>query len=411
MTRLHQNVEPTADELGIMKGFPPPKDKMVDATNWTIYPLNRWAFQNVQRFQPTAMLDNGMGDAVPWPIESRNLDRLTVDTPGKETFELRNLQEAYLTDALVVIHDGKLVYERYWNGMTPASRHWLASVSKSVTGTAATILVDRGVLDREKQVKDYLPELDESGFGDATVGQILDMTAGTAWDESMSELVDPNSFARQYGAASGSWKIKGVETEGVFAFLPSIEQEREHGVSWVYNSPQVDVLGWILVRATGKPLERLVSDEFWSFLGAETPAYYFLDSAGFAWATGGLCASARDLGRFGLLMLQKGRINGRRVFPEAVATDIQTRGDKKAFAIGGSHVDLYPSGAYRNYWWITNDDDGAYMAKGIYGQYIYINPAKNTVIVRFASEKESADHKRMERVEAAFKAVATHLAE
>lgn len=404
-----QDLEPTAGELGLMRGFPPPKDKMVDATNWTIYPFNRWGFLNVQRFQPTAMLDNGIGPAVPWQTNPINLDQLEISTPDKKTFELRNLMEMYNTDALVVIHDGKLVYERYWNGMTPHTQHWLASTSKSVVGTAAAILVDRGVLDRKKLVKDYIPELADSGFGDATVDQILDMTAGTAWDESMEELLNPESFARQYGAAAGSWKIKGVESDGVFAFLPSVKQDREHGKSFVYNSPQVDVLGWILARVTGKPLERIVSDEFWSFLGAEAPAYYFLDTAGFAWATGGMCVTARDLARFGLLVLQEGQINDRRVFPATVVTDIRKNGDKKAFAIG-SHADLYPEGAYRNYWWIKNDDDGAFMAKGIFGQYIYINPTKNVVIVRFASEKVSADRERMKRVEAAFKEIATHLA-
>jgi CubicO group peptidase (beta-lactamase class C family) len=300
------------------------------------------------------------------------------------------------------------VYERYWNGMTPKSSHWLASTSKSVIGTAAAILLDRGALKREALVKDYVPELAKSGFGDATVGQILDMTAGTTWDESMEELRRLDSPARQYGAASGSWKIKGVEAEGVFAFLPSIEKEREHGKSFVYNSPQTDVLGWILTRATGKPVEQIVSDEFWSSLGTESSAYYFLDTAGYAWATGGLSISARDLARFGQLMLNEGQIHGHRVFPATVVSDIQSNGSVKAFA-AGSHADVYPGGAYRNFWWIKNNADGVYMAKGIYGQYIYVNPAKKTVIVRFASEKVSADRDRMKRVEAAFDAVAAHL--
>jgi CubicO group peptidase (beta-lactamase class C family) len=404
-----QELEPTACELRLMQGFPPPQDKFVDATNWTIYPFNRWGFKNVQRFQPTAFLYNGLDNSVPWQRDLQNLDQLKIKTPDKKTFEMRNLMEVYNTDALVVVHSGRLVYERYWNGMTPTTPHWLASTSKSVVGTAAAILVDRGVLDREKKIKDYIPELAKSGFGDATLDQLLDMTAGTAWDESMDELINPESFARQYGAAAGSWKIKGVESDGVFAFLPLIKQDREHGKSFVYNSPQVDVLGWILNRATGKSLERIVSDELWSHLGAEAPAYYMLDTAGFAWSTGGLSTTARDLARFGLLMLQEGQFNGQRIFPATVATDIQNNGDKKAFAIG-SHADLYPGGAYRNYWWIKNDDDGAYLAKGIYGQYIYINPKKDVVIVRFASEKVSADRERMMRVEAALKEIATYLA-
>jgi len=404
-----QELEPTASELGLMKGFPSDKEKHVDATNWTIYPFNRWGFKNVQRFQPTAFLDNGSGDSIEWAIDKKNLDRFEVKTPEGKRIKVRDLMESYNTDAVVVIHDGRLVYERYWNGMTPSTPHWLASTSKSVIGTAAAILVDRGVIDRDKYIKDYIPELADSGFADATLGELLDMTAGTAWDESMEELLNPKSFARRYGAAAGSWKIKGVESEGVFTFLPSVRQDREHGKSFLYNSPQVDVLGWILSRVTGKTVERIVSDEFWSHIGAESSAYYMLDTAGFAWPTGGLSTTARDLARFGLLMLQRGQINGKRIFPETVATDIQKNGDKKAFSIG-SHADLYPGGAYRNYWWIKNDDDGAYLAKGIYGQYIYINPVKNVVIIRFASEKVSADRKRMKEMESAFKSIAAHLA-
>jgi len=125
----------------------------------------------------------------------KDLDNLKIKTPDMKTFEVSHLMEIYNTDALVVIHDGRLVYERYWNGMTPTTPHWLASTSKSVVGTAAAILVNRGVLDRQKQIKDYIPELAKSGFGDATLDQLLDMTAGTAWDESMDELVNPESFA------------------------------------------------------------------------------------------------------------------------------------------------------------------------------------------------------------------------
>jgi CubicO group peptidase (beta-lactamase class C family) len=205
-----QELEPTASELRLMQGFPPPQDKFVDATNWTIYPFNRWGFQNVQRFQPTAFLNNGLDNSVPWQMNLQNLDQLRIKTPDKMTFEVRNLMEVYNTDALVVVQSGRLVYERYWNGMTPTTPHWLASTSKSVVGTAAAILVDRGVLDRERKIKDYIQELAKSGFGDATLDQLLDMTAGTAWDESMDELINPESFARQYGAAAGSWKIKGV---------------------------------------------------------------------------------------------------------------------------------------------------------------------------------------------------------
>jgi hypothetical protein len=180
------------------------RDPFVELRAPKVFHLSPWGFQNVQHFQPTAMLDNGSGAPVPWQMDVQNLDRLAIQTPDNESFELRRLMEMYNTDAFFVVHDGRIVYERYWNDITTQTPHWLASTSKSVIGTAAAILVDRGVLDRERLVKTYIPELAESGFAEATVGQLLDMTAGTAWDESMEELVNPESFARQYGAAAGS---------------------------------------------------------------------------------------------------------------------------------------------------------------------------------------------------------------
>ncbi|TLX77075.1 serine hydrolase [Labilibacter sediminis] len=399
---------PSAEEYGLMKGFPAAEDKRVDATNWTMYPFNRWGFQNVQRFHSTGAICNGYSETIPLERNMQNLDNLKVGLEGDQQFELRELLENYNTDGLVVVHKGELVYERLWNDMTPTTAHWMASTSKSVIGTVAAILVDRGVLDENVVVKDIIPELSKSGFGKATVRELLDMSVGTAWDESMSELMNEQSFARQYGAAANSWQIKGYNGGGVMDFLPQVKQGRKHGESFLYNSPAVDVMGWVLNRVTGKTLEQNVTDELWQHFGAEGQSYYLLDGAGIAWPTGGFNSGLYDLAKFGLLMQQEGMINGKRVFPSTVATDIYKNGNKEEFA-KGSHADLYTNGSYRNYWWVFGNDDNAYQAKGIYGQYIYINPAKETVIVRFASEKVSADRERMRRVENAFQQISDYL--
>jgi hypothetical protein len=403
-----QEINPTAAELGLMKGYPAPEDKRVDATNWAMYPYNRWGFMNVQRIHNTTNIDNGYGKAIPFERKIQNLDTLKVGVDGDQQFELRDLLEVYNTDAFVVLHRGKLVYERFWNDMTPLTPHWAASTSKSVIGTVAAILINRGVLDENLLVKDIIPELAKSGFAKATVRQVLDMSVGTAWDESMSALVDEKSFARQYGAAANSWQIKGYSGGGVMDFLPTIKQDRKHGEYFVYNSPAVDVLGWVLNRVTGKTLEDNVSDELWCHLGAESQAIYLLDGAGIAWATGGISSPTYDFAKFGVLMQQAGQINGKRVFSSTIVTDIINNGNRNEFA-NGSHADLYPNGTYRNYWWVKGDEDKVYMAKGIYGQYIYINPTKEVVIVRFASEKESADRQRMKRIEKAFYDIADYL--
>lgn len=402
--------DPTAADLGLMDGFNPADDKIVDSTNWIEYPFNRWGFQNIRRILPTAKLVSSPSTIIPFQEDKQNLDQVEVDLDKGGVRTVEEIMEAWQTDSIVVLHNGKLVYERYWNGMSPSQPHWVASVSKSYIGTFGAMLVERGVLDRNGLVSSYVPELTGSGFANATVGQILDMTAGTAWDESPAAFADPDSPARQYGAASGSIVIPGVRGIGVAGFLPTIEQDRPHGEIFVYNSPQVDVMGWIIENVTGRSLIENINAEIWSKLGAECDANYILDARGVPWATGGISACARDLARFGQMMLNGGHFGGQRIVPDSIITNIRTLGDANAFA-KGPRADTYPEGAYRDYWWITNNPDGAYLAKGVFGQLIYINPKARVVISRHASEKEASNAQKTVEVETAFQAIADYLSQ
>lgn len=402
--------EPTAAELKLMEGFSPPEGQFVDASNWLEYPLNRWAYQNVRRFMPTARLHSNPATVVPFAESWRNLDGVQVELSENTISSFKQILETWQTDSIVVLHNGKLVYERYWNGMTASKPHAIFSVSKSYIGTLGAMLVERGIIDRELTIEYYVPELANSGFSKATVGQILDMTAGTSWDESPAAMADPESPARQYGAASGSMTISGVKSVGVAGFLPTVKQDRPHGEIFVYNSPQVDVMNWVITNVTGRSLVDNINAEIWSKLGAESEAYYMLDGRGVAWATGGISACARDMARFGQMMLNGGHLNGQRIVPDSVVKKILTLGSQEAFA-KGPHASTYPNGAYRDYWWITNDRDGAYLAKGVFGQLIYINPKAQVVIVRNASEKETSNAQKTVEIETAFQAIADFLSE
>ena len=401
--------DPTAADLGLMQGFAITDDKFVDAANWNVYPLNRWSFQNMRRFMPTAALDSDPATVVPLHEAPQDLADVSVDLGSSSKRTVSDIMESWQTDSLVVLHNGVLVYEKYWNGMSSKQPHWVASVSKSYIGTLAAILIERGVLDRNRTVASYVPELASSGFAEATIGQILDMTAGTDWDESPAAWADPDSPARHYGAATGSLAKHDQASVGAAGFLPTIEQERPHGEIFVYNSPQVDVMGWILANVTGMPLDKSLYQEIWSKLGTECEAYYMLDGRGQPFATGGMSICARDMVRFGQMMLNGGHFGGQRIVPDNVVRKITTLGDPETFA-RGPRADTYPGGAYRDYWWITNNDDGAYLAKGVFGQLIYINPTKNVVIARHASEQEPSNATKSVEVETAFQAIADHLA-
>ncbi|MEM6496104.1 MAG: serine hydrolase [Pseudomonadota bacterium] len=409
-TGMAQEPTPTAADLGLMQGYLKSDATQVTSSNWIVAPYSRWAFQNVRSILPTTPLHTDPTQTIPFTEARENLGNIPVELPDGSTRMVADILEAWQTDSIVVLHNGVLVYERYWNGMTANTPHILMSVSKSYIGTVAAILVDRGVIDRDATVASYVPELAESGYGDATVGQILDMTAGTAWDESPAAFADPDSPANAYFAAAGVRFEPGVASVGAANFLPTLEQDRPHGEIFVYNSPQTDVAGWIVANATGRSVAENVQDLIWSKLGTECEGYYIVDGIGNAFATGGMNICARDMARFGQMMLNGGHFGGQRIVPDNVVTQITTLGDTDAFA-RGPRADVFPGGAYRDFWWITNDEDGVYQARGVPGQMIVINPRRQVVIARHASEIEASNSQRDAEIGAVLSTIARFLDE
>jgi hypothetical protein len=143
------------------------------------------------------------------------------------------------------------------------------------------------------------------------------------------------------------------------------------------------VLAWVVERVTGQRYAVALSEGLWSKLGAERDAFVSVDPAGFAAANGGVCASLRDLVRFGRLVLDGGRnASGEPVVPEAWLADLRRGGDPDAApALGAPH----PAGRYRSQWWLTGDDHGSFYAAGIYGQYLWLDPTADAAIAKLSS--------------------------
>ncbi|WP_087016318.1 serine hydrolase domain-containing protein [Thaumasiovibrio subtropicus] len=398
----------TWQDLGIMASIPPVAEAQVTSANWVMYPYNRWSFQNITSLLATVPVESG--PTIDWPMgNNTNVLPFAITNSKGESTTIEKVLHSHNTDAFVVVHKGKLVHESYWNGMTPNSQHWLASMTKSFTGLTAEILIAEGKIDPTKRAKEYVSELKGTAMGSATVQQLLDMTAGTAWDESMEALMDETSFAREYGNAAGTWPMPGKPTNGVFGILPRIEQDREHGKNFVYNSPQTDAIGWVISAVTGQRFEEVMSDKFWSQLGAENHTTLMADTNTFAWATGGLFMTARDAAKFGQLIVNQGEYNGERIFDKSVYDRITT-GDASKFADSAYEARI-PGGAYSSFFWLTNNDDDAIMAKGMYAQYIYMNPTTDVVIVRLASPEISSMPEYDLDMLAVFDTISTHLSQ
>jgi CubicO group peptidase (beta-lactamase class C family) len=250
------------------------------------------------------------------------------------------------------------------------------------------MLVDEGKLDPSATVSRYVPELATSAFGDATVQQVLDMTTALDYSE---DYADPKAQVQSYARAVGMLPRPASDTgpATTYDYLPTIQRSGTHGEKFGYRSPNSDVLGWIVARVSGQPLEALLQDRIWSRIGAEGDAYMFVDPRGTALAAGGLNSRLRDFARVGEMMRLGGRFNGQQVVPRAVVDEIRRGGSREAFRFAPYRT--LPGWSYHNQWWISHDDHGVYMARGIHGQAIYVDPKANMVIARYASHPKAGN--------------------
>jgi CubicO group peptidase (beta-lactamase class C family) len=378
----------TAAEMGIMQGSPP--QRLVDMSKWDKGPDNRWAFQHISEIIPTANISRGSGSASLLKHAPADLSVLEFEAPDGKQMTVHEMLEATYTDGFIVLKQGDVVFEKYYNGMTPNTRHLLMSVSKSVTGTLAGILVNDGRLNPAASVVDYLPEMQNSpGFADATVREILDMTTSVVFSE---DYADPNAEVVSHEVAT-AWRgpDSALARQGLYAFAQTIDKdERPHGEKFHYASINTDVLGWLIERASSQRFIDFMRDAIWSKLGAEHDAQISIDYKGSAVANGGFVITLRDLARFAQMVLDDGYHNGHQIVPSGWINDIRFNGETSAWQ-PTSYAKIWPKGFYRNQWYVTKDDRGSFFAVGVNGQHIWINPTTRVVMVKFSSLPVSAD--------------------
>lgn len=372
--------------LGWMTGFPPPADKIIGQpdSNYFSFPKMRWTVCHLRELLPTKQVSRGLGAPVPLPRATDDgIDAVTFKPLGSDTaMSWQDALSANYTDGVVILHRGRIVYERYFGCLDEAGKHGAMSMTKSLTGLLAEILVAEGKLDDKALVSAIIPELKGSAFGNATVRQVMDMTTALDFSEDYS---DPKAGIWQYSAAANPLpKPPGYSGPiGYYAYLQTLKQKGTHGEAFGYKTVNTDTLGWIVARTSGKSVTDLLSERIWTRIGAEQDGYMTVDALGTPFAGGGLSAGLRDLARIGLLMLNDGVINGQRLFPAAVVENIRAGGGKAAFAKAGYNTLL--GGSYRSMWWVFHNAHGAYAARGVHGQTIYVDPKAEMVLVRLAS--------------------------
>ncbi|MBK5477660.1 serine hydrolase [Pseudomonas sp. TH21] len=375
-----------------MVGAPPPPERTLrfEDGSYFRFPAMRWSVANFRQLMPTINVSRGLGasTALPRRLDPRIDELRVVPNGASQALTWRQSLDATYTDGIVVLHRGAVVYERYFGVLKEDGQHAAMSVTKSVIGTLGAMLVAEGTLDAQAKVATYVPELANSAFGSATLEQVLNMTTALDYSE---DYADPTAEVWAHAQAGNPLpKPKDyVGPRSYFEFLQTVRQRGEHGQAFGYKTVNTDVLGWVIARATGRNVAQLLSERIWSRLGSEQDAYFTVDSIGTPFAGGGLNAGLRDMARFGEMLRNNGRYNGEQIVPEAVLKTIRQGGDKQAFAQAG--YSQLKGWSYRAMWWVTHNPDGAFMARGVHGQSIYIDPAAEMVIVRFASHPIAAN--------------------
>lgn len=358
----------------------------LNLSNWRQPGNNRWAFHHVREIIPTEEIARGAQMSRLEKSIVGNVDSSTVKGSDATDWTLQRWLEESKSDALLVAHHGKLVHEWYLDPAIETCPHIVFSVSKSITATLAGVLVDQGLLDPSRPVVDYIPELADSGYRDASLQHVLDMVVNIDFTEDY--LATGGKFL-EYRTAT-AWHPCEVDAidQNLHEFLCSIERaDGEHGQVWQYKSPNSDLLGWVLERASGERLASLMSRYLWQPMGAEANAYVTVDRKGAARTAGGICVLPRDLLRFGELVRNRGFANGRQVIPEWWLEDCSEAGSREAWQRGDSSKE-FPDGQYRNKWYQTGNEHRAMLAIGIHSQWIYINPVTEVTIVKLSSQDE-----------------------
>ena len=360
----------------------------ITLASWQDPDHTAWSYRRVRELIPTARVRRADR-----PVPLRTADPPPGGLPAEA------LLDDDRTDGLIVLRRGEIVLEGYRRGMAAGDVHLLQSVSKSITGTLAGVLVDRGLLSAADLVTAHVPELAGTAFDGATVRHLLDMRAGTRFDENYADLnSDIRASEAQFGWAPGPRPAADAIT-----YLATLPNHRPHGGRFEYRSILTDVLGLALERAAGEPFADVLGRHLWGPLGAETDGYVTVDADGFAVADGGICVSLRDLARFGLMVADGGIADDRRIVADTWLRDTLAGGadSREAFAQDEHSIEM-PGAHYRNQWWVPADAQ-VLLGLGIHGQFLFVDRGSHTVIAMVSTWPTSLDPDRHVRAMGAFR--------
>ncbi len=363
-------------------------DPAIRGADW-----HRDALRSMTEFFPSRTVSRG-GPVSELPAAAIDLDTLPIAINGVELPLTQRLADNR-TQGIVVLHRGRIVYERYWNGADATSRFTSFSTAKSFTATLVGIALGEGrIASLDDPLTHYLPELVDTGYDGVTIRQALRMASGVSFDE---------TYGRLGGSDVDRFMVFSLVLNLAGADRLAVRYPRDHapGSHFNYNTAETQVLGRLVRAATGETLASSLERMLWRPLGMEHDAAWLLDRAGPAGVeVAGCCLNAalRDWARFGLLHARGGVWQGRRILPEGWVAEATGRTP--------TH-EPSPLDHYQYQWWIRAD--GSYAAEGVYGQLIWIDPLRDVVIAKASAWPIAWDDAFEQEAFATLAAIADHL--
>jgi len=337
-----------------------------------------FTFINMDEYLPTSIVEKADQSFIFPRINNISLPVDFIHN-GTTYNTLKYIDSSY-TQGFLFIQNDTIQYENYWRDHKEDIQHISWSMAKSYVSALFGVAMEEGYIKSiDQTVDEYLPELKGSGYDGVKIKDVLQMSSGVKFDETYS---DPNSDINRY------WKgfVFGKSQD---EFAATLINEIPPGTYNHYVSMNTHVLGMILVKATGRGLSEYLHEKIWKPVGAEFDAYWLVDGKGMEMAMGGLNVCLRDFAKIGRLYLNKGNWNGNQIVPTAWV--------EESVSITEEHLQPRSKNSanqgigYGYQWWIPDGDEGEFMAIGVFNQYIYINPATNTIIVKNSANENYYD--------------------
>lgn len=366
--------------------------KRFDVATWNSggdIDFSRFAYLNTSRFFPHALIPRTGQVAELESAPDPQIGKIKAKTAEGE-LTLDEWTADYL-DGVIVVHNGKIIYEKYPR-MRPSDRHLWWSVSKSVAGTIIGLLEEQGLLDVSKPIETYIPELATSEWSGTPVIDILDHASGMTGLEAddPNAYTDPNSPYGLFEASLGIQPATSKTMRSTYDYVATLKRQKPSGKRFEYTSVNTFVTAWLAEKVTGKSYPELVGEMIWQKMGAEGDALLLMSPAGAPGAHGLLNTTLRDLARYGMLFTDSwNKVAEKQVISNSLIAKIQ-RGGRPAIYEAGvlkPKIDAYlgEAAASETRQWDFVLEDGDFGKSGFHGQTLYVSPSKNLVVASYAT--------------------------